>query len=684
MRASTGQRTKTDPEEPLRARGHGASGNVDRARDHSLGVPHDSRPAPLHVIGSGGSDTVTLKAARESALQSQALLQLASRLGRIGAWTLDLATMQGSWSAELVNLYEFAPGQPVTPELLVSLVAPDQREAIGRAMQACHMQGTRVDAEFASVTAKGKHVWLRLTAEAVRDDSGTVVRMQGAVQDITDRKHDAERLRALNQRLTTTLESITEAFVTVDRELRFTYVNSEAERQIMAPRSDLLGHSAAERFPALFEGEFRREIDRALAGGSAGEIEAYSPGLGRWLHLAVFPSEQGLALCIRDITEGKLAQRKLVLSEERHRLLFETSADGILKLAPDGQIRRCNRAACAMFGRTEAQMQELSSQQLVWPGDARLQSMIGERLRSGGASGELTLQRADGSTFEAEVNTSTFTNAQGQTFVNLVIRDATDRIRLRQKLIALNDELAEQVGQRTRELERANGELQGFARSLAHDLRQPIAAAKSFAHALEMALGKEDVQRARGHAQQVFKAAQWMGDYVEALLSLSRISQAALAIEDVDLSELALGLLGELQGQQPARRAVIHVQRGLQARGDRAMLRLLLQNLLGNAWKFSGRQDPARISLTAAASAEGELVYSVEDNGVGLDMSRAERLFETFQRFHKSSDYPGTGIGLANARKIVLRHGGRIWAESEPGKGASFFFTLAAPPPDRA
>lgn len=649
----------------------------------TTGVP--AYTAKGRFIGYRGttSDITPLKAAQERASRAQALLQLASRLGRVGAWALDLPSMEGAWSSELVNLYEFEPHQQVSPELLVGLVAIDQREAVGSAMHACHMQGTPVDLEFPSLTAKGKQIWLRLTAEAVRDSSGAIVRMQGAAQDITDRKRDAERLRLLNQQLTTTLESITDGFVTVDREFRFTYVNGEAERRSGLSRSDLLGKSLPEWFAGFPDSQFRREFDRALAEGTTGHVEAFSPTFRRWLSVDVFPSEQGLALFIRDVTESKKAQQELVLSEERYRLLFETSADGILKVAPDGRIRRSNRAACAMFGRTEPQMQELLSAQLVWPGDQRLQPMVANRLQSGGARGELTMVRADGSTFEGEVNTSTFKDAQGQTFVNLVVRDATERIQLRQKLIALNEELAEQVRQRTRELERANSELKGFARSLAHDLRQPIAAAKSFGFALEVALAKKDAEGARGYAGQIGRTTQWMGDYVEALLSLTKVSQAVLTIEDVDLSALALGLLEELQEQQPGRRALVEVQPGLRARGDRTLLRLLLQNLLSNAWKFSARKDPARIAFAAATSPDGDVVYSIKDNGAGLDMSQADRLFETFQRFHKSSDYPGTGIGLANAHKIVLRHGGRIWAESRPGHGARFFFTLPVRGEDR-
>jgi len=641
------------------------------------GVPRYT--AKGRFIGYHGttSNITALKDAQESASRSKALLQLASRLGKVGAWAVEMPGMEGSWSSELLALYEFEPAQRVTPALLDGLVAVEHRGGVIGAMRACYTHGRPVDIEFQSLTAKGRQLWLRLRAEAILDGAGAVLRVQGAVQDVSDRKRDAERLGAVNRQLATTFESITDAFVTVDRELRFTYVNGEAERRLGLKRADLLGKNMAERFPAFAERDFRHECERALVERTAGRVEAYSPTFQRWLSVAVFPSEQGLALYIRDVTENRKAQQELMLSEERYRLLFETSADAVLKVHPDGWILRANRAACEMFGRTEAQMQQLLSRQLAWPGETRLEPMIRQRLQHGGARGELTMLRADGSTFEAEVNTSTF-KADGQAFINIVIRDATERIRLRQKLIALNEELADKVRQRTRDLERANSELSGFARSLAHDLRQPVTAAKSLGLALQMFVAKGDTERAREYAGQVNESIQWIANYVEAMLSLTRISRAALVMEDVDLSTLAAGLLDELQRQHPGRNVVVAIQPRLQAKGDRTLLRLLLQNLLGNAWKFTGRTEPARIWFAAARSSDGEIVYSIRDNGAGFDITRADRLFETFQRFHKSTEFAGTGIGLANAHKVVHKHGGRIWAESEPGQGASFFFTLAA------
>lgn len=523
-----------------------------RERGHAeAGIPAAAPKAALPIeFRASAPEAASPDAGAASAQRS--LLRLASRIGRMGAWVLELPSMKGAWSSELLAIYELEPHQQVTPQLLVSLVIGPQRDAVDRLMRACLEQGTPMDSEFLSLTGKGRLVWLRLTAEALRDDLGAIVRMQGVVQDISDRKHDTDRLQALDQRLLATFEDLPHPFVTVDRQLRFTYVNGEAERQSGLSRQAMLGRHMVELFPAFAESDFSREFERALALGTAGAVEAYSPALRRWLNIAVVPTEQGLALYVRDVTE---------------------------------------------------------------------------------------------------------------------------RTQLRREVVALNDELAE-VRRRALELEQASGELKGFARSLAHDLRQPVVATRSFGFALETALARNEKEKASQYASRIGAATQWISDYIEALLSLTRISHTALSIEDVDLGELASSLLEELHDQDPKRNVLVDVQHGLHARGDPALLRLLLQNLLGNAWKFTSRNEVATVSFSAATSADGEVVYSVADNGAGFDMTHADNLFQTFHRLHPASEFPGTGIGLANARKIVERHGGRIWALSQPGKGATFHFTL--------
>jgi light-regulated signal transduction histidine kinase (bacteriophytochrome) len=171
-----------------------------------------------------------------------------------------------------------------------------------------------------------------------------------------------------------------------------------------------------------------------------------------------------------------------------------------------------------------------------------------------------------------------------------------------------------------------------------------------------------------------------MGQLIDALLQLSRLSRADMHVATVDLSGQARDILAELQEQEPGRSVETAVADGVKASGDPALLGIALQNLLGNAWKFTARQPRARVEFGMATAPDGGAAYVVRDNGAGFDMAFADRLFGAFQRLHSDSEFPGMGIGLATVQRIVHRHGGRIWAESKPGKGSSFYFTLKRGP----
>lgn len=643
------------------------------------GVPSYSPNGEFLGYRGTAYDITPLKQVEAAARENECLLRLASRLGKVGAWSVEEPSKRGAWSSELLAIYEMPPEAELTTDMLFDLVEPDWRESVRDALRRCHRDGKGTDVEFPSRTAKGRAVWLRLTAEALRDSTGAIRRVQGVVQDITERRQDAERLQQLSNDLIATFDSISDALITVDTELRCTYANPAAERLTSRRRQELMGRSLPELFPHFAGTIFHGELERARQTGRTGHVEAYHDSLGRWFSLTLYPAAQGVTLILRDVTQTYLAQEALAKSEERYRLLFETSADAIIKVGEDFQVREANRAACRMFGRTADELRALRSVDLVSPSDERLRGMIHERLRSGGASGELTLLRADGSAFEGEVNTSTYTNRDGETSYNLVVRDVTDRVRLRRKLEAVNEELVERVRERTKELEAANSELKGFAQSLAHDLRQPIAAAKAFLRALAHALANKNVDAAQHSARQLSTATNTMDRYVEALLSLAHLSQVSLEIDEADLSAIASSLLDELQLPEPSRKVVRDIEPEMYVEGDVTLLRMLLQNLLSNAWKFTAHEHVARISIFTEVHADGHTVYCVQDNGVGFDMAKAGMLFGTFQRLHSQSEFSGTGIGLANARRIVSRHGGRIWAESAPGKGATFRFTLGRP-----
>jgi len=214
-----------------------------------------------------------------------------------------------------------------------------------------------------------------------------------------------------------------------------------------------------------------------------------------------------------------------------------------------------------------------------------------------------------------------------------------------------------------------------FSFTVSHDLRAPVRVVEGFARILKEDYGRQLDRIGNDHLDRVLGAAARMNSMIDAMLSLARLSSQPLARQPVNLTQLAGFIVEDLQRMTPSREVEVQIEPGLQVTGDPTLLRQVLENLLANAWKYSGKREQARIGLRSLAQ-DGQRVFEVSDNGAGFDMRSADRLFGLFQRLHSANDFPGTGVGLASVQRIVRRHGGRIWAESEPGQGARFFFTL--------
>jgi signal transduction histidine kinase len=248
----------------------------------------------------------------------------------------------------------------------------------------------------------------------------------------------------------------------------------------------------------------------------------------------------------------------------------------------------------------------------------------------------------------------------------------------RAQLQALNEGLDNQVQERTAQLERAYHDLETFSYAVAHDVRAPLAAIAGFASALEPALAGSGNPKHLHYLQRIRANAAQMEELTTHLLELGRLTQAPLVHDDVDLSALANEVLARLREVDPHRQVDVRVEAGLRASGDRALLRQVLENLLGNAWKFSSRRSRAHIAFARApGEAQGdENVFVVSDDGEGFDSKQATGLFRPFRRMHGSGEFPGSGVGLAAVQRIVVLHGGRVWCESRAGAGARFFFSL--------
>ena len=622
--------------------------------------------------------------AEQAATQARVLLRQASRLGQLGAWALRFPDMDLEWTDESRRIFGLpADAQPTWEQMLAHFEEPHRAE-LQQAVADCIARQTTFSLEARAVTRQGRTAWLRIIGEPEPSFTGPCRRVIGAIQDISARKEDARRLQEVNETLVTTLESITGGFYTLDRQWRFTYVNHETERVTKRPRNELLGVSIFALFPWFAGSRFHQEFERALSECRTVHFEACSEALDVWVEVYAYPSSQGLTIYFQDITERKNAQQALKASEERHRLLFEVSLDAIFQLEEmSGTILSANPAACQMFGLTEAQLRERGRAGLVAPEERRLEPLLRQIRTTGTNRGPLTMVRGDGTRFEADVSGAMFKASDGNQYSSVVVRDTSQLVKYQAQILALNESLAHKVRERTAELEAANAELKAFAHSLAHDLRTPIAAINAFGHALEARLGASAGPE-REYAAKIQQAGQQLDDYVEALLSHARISQAPIRQSRVDLSAMAEDILADLRLRDPGRTVLTEVQPGLLVSGDGTLLRMALENLLGNAWKFSSRRAAAQIRLTREQESAGSITFCVSDNGAGFDMEYAHRLFGTFQRLHTESEFPGTGIGLANVQRIVSRHGGRIRAVGRKDAGASFHVTLPKQPASAA
>jgi light-regulated signal transduction histidine kinase (bacteriophytochrome) len=256
--------------------------------------------------------------------------------------------------------------------------------------------------------------------------------------------------------------------------------------------------------------------------------------------------------------------------------------------------------------------------------------------------------------------------------------DITDRKRAEDEVRLLNAELETRVRDRTTELETSTRELDAFAYSVSHDLRAPLRSLNGYSEVLLEDYAEVLDATGRGYLERLQANAARMGQLIDGLLDLSRNSRVTLTRSDVDLHELTDEAVADLRRAEPTRAVEFVVADRLRTCADPALIRLVLQNLIGNAWKFSVDGAPATIEV-GSAEQDGERVFFVRDNGAGFDMRYAAKLFEPFQRLHGGNEFEGSGLGLAIVQRIIVRHGGRIWASGKPGSGAVFSFTTGTP-----
>lgn len=246
-----------------------------------------------------------------------------------------------------------------------------------------------------------------------------------------------------------------------------------------------------------------------------------------------------------------------------------------------------------------------------------------------------------------------------------------------QGLMLLTLELEQRVDERTAQLIAANQELEAFSYSVSHDLRAPLRAIDGFSQAILEDYAPELDEQGKAYLERICSGVQRMSQLIDDMLSLSKVTRSEMHYEEVDLSEMAKSILNDLCQNAARENLKITIAKKLLARGDKVLLRSVLENLLGNAWKFTAKKANPSIELGRGKNNEADLFF-IRDNGAGFDMKYKDKLFAPFQRLHTLQEFEGTGIGLASVYRIIARHGGEIWAKSTPGKGATFYFRLGS------
>jgi PAS domain S-box-containing protein len=404
--------------------------------------------------------------------------------------------------------------------------------------------------------------------------------------------------------------------------------------------------------------------------------------------------ERNVMLQAQDITRTIVAQAALRDSEEQVRTLtrrlneqaelLDQSRDGIVVHAMDGTIRYWSGGAQRMFGYTREQAVGQTFEALMGMGAGLRPAAMAELMDRGEWVGELDCVDAHGRLIVVERRCCITRDAGGQpTGVLCIDTDATERRRAEKEIVLLNNVLEQRIRKRTEELEESNEDLRDFAYSLAHDLRAPLSSIDGFSAQLESRLVEHLDEKSRHYLRRVRAGVRLMADLTDALLALADLSNTQLLHQNVDLSAIARGIAERLHEQQPHRQVTVVIEDTPRTQGDIRLLTDVMENLLGNAWKFTSRRERAEIVFGGQSWPNGSYLYHVKDNGAGFDPDYAYKLFGPFQRLHTAGEFEGTGIGLAMVRKIVSRHGGRVWAESQPGEGASFYFTLNETTPPR-
>ncbi len=521
--------------------------------------------------------------------------------------------------------------------------------------------------------------------EVVKNHRAALVRNAGRWEAIESSEAHTVRdaLKRTEEKLQSLFSNMSEGFayhrIVLDEKGRpcdyvFLEVNGAFERLTGLKEKTIRGRRVTQVLPGIDKDptDWIGKYGKVALTGKPVKFESYSEALHKWYSVSAFSPHKGyFAVTISDITEQKLAEESLIRAKEEWELTFDSVPDMIAILDNRHRIMRVNQSMAQRLGFTPQECVGLPCYKFVHGTSAPPPFCPHSRTLCDGTEHVEEIHE-DKLGADLLVSTTPLRDRQGQMIGSVhVAHDITERKKAEKRITALN----EQLRQKIEELSAANDELEAFSYSVSHDLRAPLRSVDGFSQEILEDYGDKLDENGVDSLRRIRAASQRMGLLIDGLLNLSRLSRSEIVRTRVDLSTIANDILENLRKNQAERKVDVVIAKGMVEDGDERLLYVVLQNLLGNAWKFTRKVPEARLEF-GAMKKNDKTVYYVRDNGAGFDMAQADRLFKPFQRLHDAADFSGSGIGLATVQRIIHRHGGRIWAEGKVGKGTAFYFTL--------
>jgi PAS domain S-box-containing protein len=639
------------------------------------------------------SDIDDYKRVHEALRESEDLLSFSLSTARTGAWELDLVDHSAHRSLQHDQIFGYQELLPEwTYEMFIEHVVPEDREAVDGKFRQAIATGGDWSFECRILRRDGVIRWIWAAGRHRTDESGRPRRMAGIVQDITERKQAEQAVRESEARYRATLYSIGDAVIATDAESRVIGMNPVAERLTGWLEAEAEGKPLSEVFRIVNE-ETRAVVEspvtRVLREGQVVGLANHTllvakDGRERPIADSGAPIRDqkgettGVVLVFRDQTEERRAGDALRRNETILRAVIEGTTNLVCVKDQQGRIIIANSAMTRFIGKPESEIIGKSDLELV--ADAQQAAKILENDRHIMASGDSQTVEETGDgvagRWDYLFTKSPYHDLDGHVIGVIGIgTDITERKRAEAEVRRLNTELEQRVRDRTAQLEESNRELEAFSYSVSHDLRAPLRAIDGFTRILADDYASHLNTEGKRICSVVRENTKSMGQLIDDLLAFSRLGRAEMSLSPIEMGTMANSIFHELT--TPESRARIDFQVGAlpPALADPTLMRQVWMNLLANAIKFSSKRKRAVIKVSAQQN-QGESVYVVQDNGAGFDMQYVDKVFGVFQRLHSSKDFEGTGVGLALVQRVIRRHGGRVWAEGEPNKGATLYFAL--------